>query len=385
MQYKLWIFTTQKITEIGKNSLSQVSLGLKSDDIAQLKFNLNSNNLDTNSFIINNPKVKILLEIGSFRLLFYRVKYARDSKNSYNVNLVADYRNIMYEVNPLQNQTYSGSLSGLLSQLVPNWQRNQFNGLDTTVSISVGTDDIISTIKKAMDQANWRWRISGYNQLGQPILEYGDPSIINKVRVQFNNYANISSFGDKNIISSLTATVSNEYINQLRAIGKYDSGNNPEFDLAGYVSTDSNYPVMNGAILDQAQMGLPTRTEVKKFTIPATIPPGQPARDYLYQVARSDMIATNSRLIDYRITVLTNKFIQPLEKVFIHYNRTTKNLSGLNLQRVTDTKVVSAVQYNLDTNTVALTLSSTGRFQYSDGKANILNINKTLKSLTQST
>ena len=385
MNYKLWIFTNQKITEIGKNSLSQVEFGLKSDDVAQLKFKLNSENLDTNDHIINNPKVKILLEIGTFKLLFYRAKYARDNKNSYDVNLVADYRNIMYEVNPLQNQTYAGSLSGLLSQLIPNWQKNQINGADTNVSISVGTDDIVATIKKAMEQANWRWRITGYNQLNQPILEYGDPAISNKIKVQFNNYANISSFGDKNIISSLTATISNEYINQLRATGKYDTGNNPEFDLVGYSSTDSSYPVVNGMILDQAQMGLPIRTEVKKFTIPATIAPGQTAKDYLYQLARSDLIATNSRLIDYKIAVETNKFIQPMDKVFIHYNRTTRNLSGLNIQRVTDTKVVSAIQYNLDTNTVGLTLSINGRFQYSDGKANILNINKTLKSLTQST
>lgn len=381
MKYKIWLTKDyQKVLEIPKTSVSNVEFGMKSDDVQQLKFVLNLNNLGINNHIIK-PNTILLLEIGTARLFFYIAKYERN-ESSYNVNCVVDYYQLKWAINPLQNQTYTGTLSELLSQIVPNFVRNQINGQDANISISVGTDDIMATLKKAMTQANYRWRITSYNSQNKPIIEYGNPALVSTTKAQFSNYSNISSFGERNLITSLSLSANTEYISSYKVSGKYDGGSNPEFDFINYNSTDTNFPVMQGNIIDQSQNGKTTKIVVKKFTIPATIPVGNQSKDYLYQLARDDLIDNNSKLIDYTIEVQTNKYLQPLDKIFIHYNDSIQNLSGVNVKRISDTKVISGIQYNLDSGKVGLTLTSTGKFTLID---QTFEIQKQLKALTQST
>jgi hypothetical protein len=387
MNYKLLVISNNiKFYPIPRTSLSGVEFGMKSDDFHQLKFTLNSRNLDITKYIINNKNAQVLLEIGGQRYLFYVAKYEQANKSSYNVNLmIAAYGVKNIETNPYQNQTYNGSLLTLINTLLPNWTVNQINGLDANVSISVGTDDKWETIKKAVDQARWRMRITGYSKDYKPILEYGDASLL-PARVQLSNYTTISSFGTQNRIGTLVATISNQYVSQIKATGKWDSGSNPEVQLTGYNANDPNYPIIFGGVLqDQSLVNQVQKPEVKKYTIPATIPVGVQSQDYLYQTARADMIDINSSLLNYTMEVSLSTFIMPLDKVFIHYNKTIKNFSGLNIERLTDSKIIAGIAYNLDTGKVGISLSNTGKFSGGTGSRNILALNKQFKSLTQST
>lgn len=386
MKWSLWIFeNNKKCFEIPKACVSGVSLGLKTDDVQQLKFTLNNRNLDIQNYIIKTKNANILLEVEGIRTLFYVAKYEQTGRSGYNLNLVASFFNIRFDTNPLQNQTYTGSLIALISQLAPNWIVNQINNLDAQVSISVGSDDEFATIKKAIEQAGWRWRITGYNSQYQPILELGNPNLL-PAKVQLSNYTNVTSFGDKNIIHNLSIQISNEYTSQILATGKYDTGTNPEFNLAGYISPDSAYPVVGaGAVQDQTLATLLTREVVKKYTIPATIPAGDQAKDYLCQTARADLVGLNSALIGYTIEASVSKLLLPMDKVFIHYNKVVNNQSGQSVQRITDTKIVAGIQYDLDTNKVGISLSNSGQYTASSGSRNIFALNKAIKSLTQST
>jgi hypothetical protein len=387
MDYNIWIISNNtKFFKIPRTCLSGVEFGMKSDDFHQMKFTLNSQNLDITKYLINNKNAQVLLEIGGQRYLFYIAKYGQASKSSYNVNLmISAYSVKNIESNPYQNQTYNGSLNTLISTLLPEWITNQINGLDAVVSISVGTDDKWETIKKAIAQAGWRMRITGYTKGYKPILEYGNATILPS-RIQLSNYTTISSFGSKNRIGNLVAEISNEYTSQIKATGKYDSGSNPEFNLTGYNANDPNFPVIFGGVIqDQSLINQIQKPQVKKYTIPNTIPPGIAAQDYLYQTARADMIDINSALVNYTMEVSLSSFIIPLDKVFIHYNKTIKNFSGLNIERLTDTKIIAGIAYNLDTGKVGISLSNSGKFSGGTGSRNILALNKQLKSLTQST
>jgi hypothetical protein len=387
MDYKLHIIANGiKVFPIPRHCLSGVEFGMKSDDFHQLKFVLNSRNLDITKYLINNKNAQVLLEIGGQRYLFYIAKYEQAGKTSYNVNLMLQAFGVKNrEANPMQNQTYNGSLNSLISTILPDWVVNQINGLDATVSISVGTDDKWETIKKAVAQAGWRMRITGYTKAYKPILEYGNATVLPS-KIQLNNYTAVSSFGSKNRIGNLVAQISNEYTSQIIPTGKYDSGTNPEFGLTGYNANDPNYPVIFGGVIqDQSLVNQIQKPQVKKYTVPNTILPGIAAQDYLYQTARADMIDINSALVSYTLEVTLSTFILPLDKVFIHYNKTIRNLSGLNIDRLTDTKIIAGIAYNLDTGKVGISLSASGKFSGSVGSRNILALNKQLKSLTQST
>lgn len=385
LRYNLWIIQNfKKVLQIPKTSVSDVQFGMKSNEVSQLKFSLNASNLELNQLLINDPNLKIQLDLNESSNLFYIAKHSQADKNQYNVNCVADFYKIKYVQNPLQNQTYSGSVFALISRLVPNWEVRQINDLDASVSISVGSDDILSTIEKAIESTGWSWRITTYSSESEPCLEYGEADQIAEIKAQFSNHDVHSNFGDKNRIISFATTVSNEYTSQIQAFGKFDGGNLPEFDLTGYELADESYPAASGYVFDQSLQSLDPKIQVKKFTVPKTLSLVQ-AKDYLYQAAKNQLIAINSRLVEYKLEIKTDQFLQPLDKILVFHNKKTQTKSRSFVERTNTIKVISAIQYNLDTNTVALTLSTRGKFKYSDTRANILDLNKQVKTLTQST
>ena len=197
MQYRIWILNNnlKKFIEIPKHCISGVELGMKTNEPTQMRFSLNTQNLDINNFVTQKI-YKILLELEDLKILLDVAKVSYNSNNTIGINLVIDYYDeTKLRINPLLNQVYTGSLLNLISILCPNWQVDLINNQDLKCSISVGTDDILQTITKAVEQGGGVWSIQKYSDNNKPIIAIGKPENDEKIKAT-----------DKNIAASIVCT-----------------------------------------------------------------------------------------------------------------------------------------------------------------------------------
>jgi hypothetical protein len=383
MNYKLWItIDNQKLQQIPHNSLSELGFGDKSDAIAELKFVMNSRDLNIVKLILEKTNIEILLEIGDVAIPFIILKKIDNGNGTYNINLAASYNSKKDVSNPLENQTYSGSLSSLLSQLAPEWDFVNVNKVDQNIAISVGSDNPLATTYKAIHSQKLELRFKEYKN-SKWLVEYGDFSKLAPI-VQLNSTNYAAGFGDKNLITSLVVESSSQYLSEINPIGKYDTGSSPEFNLNNYIVEDSDYSIVMGKIVDNSLANQPKKSITKKFTIPSNLANNLlESQKYLYSQARQFLYEHNAKLTDYKLTVVIDKFLQPLDVVKIFYNKTIRNHSGIKITRIDDTKLISGIEYNLSDRTVALTLTSTGKFNPPKNQKLILDLNKQIKGITQ--
>ena len=383
INYELYVtLNFKKWRYIAKYCYGALTLECKSNDIHQLKFILNNKNIALNKIILERKDIEIVLEIGTYRMPF-TVQKIEQSGNTYKINLSAGYYALKYQRNVLENTTYTGSLSTLLNQMAPSWQFININNFDQNISVSIGSDNPLATIKKAIESAKLMWRITGqYNN--SYILEYGDFGKL-PFKAQLKSQLATGSFGIKNVISDLKIEVSNEYINQLIAIGKYDTGSS-EFNLNNYYINDQEYSINNGTVVVNNLINSQPKSETKKFTIPSSLI-GNLARsqENLYLQARQYLYEKNSSLINYSLSCSLDKFLQPLDNVKIFYNKLIENQSGTKITRINDARLVSGIQYNLTNRKIGITLTSTGVFKNNTQKQLNIELNKNIKQLTQNT